>query len=244
MSPPPGFGLIETGDGSFTFFSEAFNEACHSISGAKTETALYYVEGCGVKEKREKGLVTILEVGFGLGVGFLTTLEELKDGFHFISLELDRNLLDWFKDQHPELGLQWNGNILSTETKDYKLTIIQGDARTTLPSYLEAHPVKWDAIYQDAFSPKKSPSLWTTEWFELLKAHSNTDVVLSTYSSSSSIRKSLYETGWGVLRGSAFGVKKTSTRAVLNRETETDIVLQLQRSPVDALTDSNMKYYK
>ncbi len=237
---PAGHLLVTTEDGSLTLYSEAFQEACHSKTGAKTETILHYIEGCKILEKSEThSPLIILEVGFGLGVGFLTTLEKIPADkkWHFISMELDRNLLQWFSDSHPELNLSWNGNLLETTLDNFKLTIIHGDAREKLPIYFKTHPKKVHAIYQDAFSPKKNPALWTKEWFTLLKNNSHQDVTLSTYSASDSIRKSLHETGWGVHKGEKFGAKRTSTRAVLNQATDPDILYLLERSPASALTD-------
>jgi len=118
------------------------------------------------------------------------------------------------------------------------LTILQGDARNRLPQYLMNNPIKWHSIYQDAFSPKKNPTLWTKEWFELLKNYSHPDVTLSTYSASTAIRKSLHESGWGVQKGEKFGPKRTSTRAVLQKETDPDILLQMERSPALSLRDA------
>jgi chorismate dehydratase len=241
---PAGHSLVPTEDGSFTLFSEAFGEACHSTTGAKTETILHYIEGCKVLEKIILySPLTILEVGFGLGVGFLTTLEKmpLNRRWHFISVELDKNLLDWFKENHPKLNLVWKDNLLTTENDNFKLTVIQGDARVELPKFLTLHPETFHAIYQDAFSPKRNPILWTKEWFSLLKKNSHSEVILSTYSASASIRKSLHETGWGVQKGEKFGPKRTSTRAVLNRSTDPEILAHLERSPVTALTDLQIR---
>lgn len=237
---PPGHSLVTTLDGSHTLFSEVFQEACHSTTGARTETILHYIEGCKILEKVVMfSPLIILEIGFGLGVGFLTTLEKipLDKRWHFISVELDRNLLQWFSDHHPELNLKWNGNILEGNHDNFKISIIQGDARIKLPEYFRTYPEKVHAIYQDAFSPKKNPTLWTKEWFTFLKNISHQDVNLSTYSASGSIRKSLHETGWGVHKGEKFGAKRTSTRAVLNKATDPEILLQLERSPAAALTD-------
>jgi tRNA U34 5-methylaminomethyl-2-thiouridine-forming methyltransferase MnmC len=239
-SLPPGHSLVVTQDGSETLFSDLFQEACHSTTGAKAETLLHYVHGCKIVEKSETlSPFCLLEVGFGLGVGFLTTLETLPEDrkWHFISLELDKNLLEWFKESHPEFHLAWNGNLLECRSEKFELTIIQGDARVELPKFLSSNKIVFHAIYQDAFSPKKNPSLWTKEWFSLLKRYSHEEVILSTYSASTSIRKSLNESGWGVLKGEKFGPKRTSTRAVINQPTDPDILLQLQRSPTPALTD-------
>ncbi len=117
-SNPPNHQIIQTEDGSLTLFSEKYLENCHSNFGARAETLLHYVEGCEiVKVKEKNGFVTILEVGFGLGVGFMTTLEILKDHFTFFSLEIDRDLVEWFRNQnieHPILkNLIWVNDSLS-----------------------------------------------------------------------------------------------------------------------------------
>jgi tRNA U34 5-methylaminomethyl-2-thiouridine-forming methyltransferase MnmC len=241
---PPRHHLVETGDGTFTLFSEAFQEACHSPTGAKSETILHYVEGCKILSKiNSHDPLVILEVGFGLGMGFETTLEKIPTDkkLHFISMEIDRDLLEWYRENHPEFKLEWNENILSAKCDHFELTIIQGDARSALPAFLEKNPVRWHAIYQDAFSPKRNPFLWTKEWFNLLRTHSHEDVILSTYSASSSIRKSLHETGWGVQKGEKFGPKRSSTRAMLNVPTDPEILRDMERSPASALNDFNIK---
>ena len=251
ISLPSGHSLVETQDGSFTLFSEAFQEACHSTTGAKSETILHYLEGCQIKKKLELHRpLTILEVGFGLGVGFLTTYEQLpKDRkWNFLSLEIDRNLLEWFRLSHLEheflKNLTWiekDGlQILEAKNEFITLTILQGDARKTLAQYIEGHDIEWHAIYQDAFSPKRNPVLWTKEWFTLLKKNSHPDVILSTYSASTSIRKSLFETGWGIQKGEKFGPKRTSTRAVLNAPTDPEILLHLERSPTTSISDDKL----
>lgn len=249
---PPGHTLVETQDGSFTLFSEAFQEACHSTTGARAETLLHYVNGCQIKQKlQEHSPLNILEVGFGLGIGFLTTLEEIgtERPWHFISMEIDKNLLEWFRQKfsdHPFLKhLAWKKigelELLEAEAQGCKLTILCGDGRVTLPQYVKQTSVRWHAVYQDAFSPKRNPILWTKEWFEFLKEHADLNVVLSTYSASTAIRKSLTASGWQIKKGEKFGPKRTSTRATLTGETDPEILLQMERSPAIVLSDSNIK---
>lgn len=243
---PPHHQVIETEDGSLTLFSERFQEACHSTTGARSETLLHYVGGCKIVERATlQDDFTILEVGFGLGVGFLTTLETLNTNsrnWHFLSLELDRDLVEWFRKENEGLiTLDWKeDNILEGRLNKCTLTILVGNARETLPDYLRSYPLAWNAIYQDAFSPKKNPILWTHEWFSLLKEHSAQDVILSTYSASSSIRKSLYEAGWILNKGEKFGPKRSSTRATLIGVSDPEILLHLERSPIAALSDKNL----
>ena len=245
---PPNHQWIETADGSLTLFSEAFQEACHSTSGARNETLLHYIQGCQIEEKiLNQNQLSILEVGFGLGIGFLTTFDVLKTSlkpWSFISLEIDQQLLEWFRLEnltHPFLkDLKWRNNILEYKNEMIDLKILCGDARKTLPIFVETTNVKWDAVYQDAFSPKKNPILWTQEWFQFLKLHSNPEVLLSTYSASSSIRKSLLQAGWVLHKGEKFGHKRTSTRASLTGASDPDILLNLERSPIPALRDDNI----
>lgn len=248
---PEGHSVVVTEDGSVTLFSHAFGEACHSTTGAKSETILHYINGCEILEKlKTQEEITILEIGFGLGIGFLSTLEQLPPGkkLTFVSVELDRNLLEWFREIHSNhkllRELQWAGNILEVKTQNVSLQIIQGDARKTLPEYLRDHNISFDAIYQDAFSPRRNPVLWTVEWFLLLKSASKENVILSTYSASSSIRKSLLTAGWNLQKGEKFGPKRTSTRASLNRPSDPEILAQLERSPTPAITDLLVPEFK
>lgn len=248
--PPKNHQWVETGDGTYTLYSERFQEACHSTTGAKAETVLHYLKGCQVEEKILHQDITILEVGFGLGLGFITTLEVLKDAshrFHFISLEIDGDLVKWVFDDLASKNIlthiQFSDSLASADFKGGTLKVLLGDARKTLPCFLEKSDLKIDVIYQDAFSPKKNPTLWTTEWFELLRSHSNPSVNLSTYSASSSIRKSLITAGWKLHKGEKFGPKRTSTRATLSGESDPDILLHLERSPIPPLQDSNVTEY-
>ena len=102
------------------------------------------------------------------------------------------------------------------KSKKRKLEIIIGDLlenKKFLASYLkDIH-----AIYQDPFSPKKNPDLWTEDWFQFLKSISHQEVILSTYSASHSVQKNLGEAGWNVLRAPGFAHKRSSTRATLKQ---------------------------
>lgn len=233
--PSKDYRLVETEDGSQTLFSEKFGEACHSTTGAKSETLLHYIQGCEIIEKAKQPSLSILEVGFGLGVGLITTWEMTKDlpaEIHFLSLEIDPALVKWFHAEYKDHPL--------FQDPKFKFHILVGDARAELPKYVKENSPKWQAIYQDPFSPKRNPVLWTKEWFTLLKENSSPDVVLSTYSASSSIRKSLVETGWKLSAGEKFGPKRTSTRARLSGETDAEILDSLSRSPVKALSDKDI----
>lgn len=243
--PSQNYKWVKTDDGSCTLHSEIFGEACHSTSGAKEETLLHYLDGCEVASRLLRySPFQILEVGFGLGLGFLTTLETLgtEHPWHFVSMEIDLDLVKWFLEENQHLliikNAKWiSPQLVSSKVDNLELTIIIGDARVELPRFLDGSMFEFHAIFQDAFSPKRNPTLWTVEWFTLLKQYSHSDCLLSTYSASSSIRKSLIESGWKVRKGHKFGPKRSSTRAALTGQSDEDILFHLSRSPVKALYD-------
>lgn len=234
------YKVVITSDQSPTLWSEAYDENCHSVAGAKQETQYIYIEGCELAEKALKGKVTILEVGFGAGHGLKETFDFFSKQVplcqvHFYSLEIDEALVPWafenlIKLPCPEkIGPHFHGKIGL-----FEYTIIIGDARQTLPTY-PLPPL--NAIFQDAFSPDKNPTLWTVEWFQLLKTKSASDVILSTYSASSKIKKGLFEAGWIVSERSGFSGKRGSTRAKLTGEMEESLLKKLERSPALPLRD-------
>jgi len=252
------YQVIQTEDGSITLHSEAFNEACHSLSGAKEETIYNYIQGCQIIEKMTQKDTLILEVGFGLGTGYKTTVELIDQAnpikkLIFISTELDKELVEFAKDKNEvsnDLSFPSFQDLqyLTTPLPHYKATkngnsllILIGNARKTVKEAKASGLINSvDAIYQDPFSPKRNPTLWTTEWFELLKELSNEETLMSTYSSSNSIRKSMIKAGWIVHNREGYGTKRTATMATRKGVTDTDVLLQLERSPVKALEDSDL----
>ena len=252
------YKVIKTKDQSHTLFSEAFNEACHSLDGAWEETSFNYLEGCGIPEKAEKlgeKALSVLEVGFGLGVGLQVVCDFYeKSGpeksFFFTSLEIDKGLIEWtLKNWHSSLP-PLKGSFHSAQELDYfkgtcgrgEILILIGDARETLKKASKKKMIpSLDAIFQDPFSPKRNPSLWTVEWFEELKKISSPEVMLSTYSSSTSVRKSLEAAGWFMKNAPGFSSKRTSTRAFLEGPSDTDVIDKLKRAPIKPLRDEEIE---
>jgi len=240
MQAPPGHTLVTTEDGSTTLHSLRFDEACHSPAGARAETRVHYLEGCRVQELlTEHTHVHILEVGFGTGLGWQETLalaQKFPASFlQFVSLELDEELVKWALPQatrHQEGERIW----YQQDVERARVLVIVGDARVTVPQW-KNHLGKFHAVYQDAFSPRKNPTLWTRQWFELLGSLGLPAARLGTYSASISIRKALHAAGWGVYPGEAFAGKKASSRAQWGRPSDPTLLAELERHPAPALTD-------
>ena len=235
--------IIQTEDGTSTLFSQIYNESAHSLHGATEETDLHYIQGCQLKARAKHiSPLRILEIGFGSGLGFLRTLHALKDKkVVMTSYEIQPELIEYFMATHPQFAWQkLDENTFSLKENQFQLIIKLGDAR----KLIQAEPLTYHAIYQDAYSPRRNPYLWSVEWFTDLKKVCEKDVILSTYSASSSIRKSLLAAGFKIYAGEKFGLKRTSTRARLTGTSEPAIMAHLERSPVEALRDSMCEDYQ
>ena len=222
-----GYRIEETADGSTTLWSQFFDQCCHSLDGAASETKYIYVEGCHVVARaKQKKSIRILEIGWGLGHGYKETIKALKEfapdcKLEFYSMEIDPVLVEWSMRQDD----------FAVDISRPKIVV--GDARKCIAQI----PNDLDVIYQDAFSPQKNRTLWTVEWFSTLKAKCKPDAVLSTYSASSSIRKSLIAAGWIVEEMKGFGHKKSATRAFLSGKLDTKLAEHLARSEASPLYD-------
>jgi tRNA U34 5-methylaminomethyl-2-thiouridine-forming methyltransferase MnmC len=263
------YKLIKTEDNTETVWSEYFDEACHNLSGAYEETIYNYINGCHIPELlNQKDNTSILDVGFGVGIGLKALTDQIKISDNpnavvsYYSIELDEILLQWaLKTTLPELKLERFEQIIGTEKLVYfggqykgfsnenvshnkllEVKIFVGDGRLTLPLASKSGLInKLDAIFQDAFSPKKNPDLWSVEWFLFLKTISFESVELSTYSSSVSIRKSLLAANWIIANDRGFAHKKSMTKAKLTGETSEKLLLQMNRSPSIEIRDKCIK---
>lgn len=246
------YKIITTEDNTITVYSEYFDENCHNLSGAYNETLYNYISGCSLPEQFvSRDQIHVLDVGFGIGLGLKALINEsqklLKKSlvrFSYTSMELDEDLFLWsVKTNFPELVFHKKDDAYHSEIElpyENKLAIhvYIGDGRKTLPLALSKQELPlMTAIFQDAFSPKKNPTLWTVEWFDDLRKMSDPEVYLSTYSASVSIRKSLLAAGWQIENAKGFGQKRTMTKARLVGMTDSTLSAELSRSKALELRD-------
>jgi tRNA U34 5-methylaminomethyl-2-thiouridine-forming methyltransferase MnmC len=188
-------------DGSNTLFSKEFDEPYHSTKdGALHESLEKHVKPSFAINK-EKQQLTILDICFGLGYNTFATLyyikkQKLSTKVHILSPEFDEGLIHSLK--HFDYPSEFNEikhiiDAVSTdlfyEDEQFKIEILLGDARKSIPKIKE----KIDIVYQDAFSPAHNPLLWTTEYFKNIRAICKEDAILTTYSTAAAIRLGLYE---------------------------------------------------
>lgn len=241
------YKIIETLDQTKTLWSEYFNEAFHNLFGAYEETLFNYISGCHIRDQLRSGKSAhVLDVGFGLGIGLKAFIDEhQKHGspginHSYTSIELDEDLFLWsINETFPEYKFIKKDNTYQYQLPELSIVVYIGDGRKTLPTASNQKTLPlFTAIFQDAFSPKQNPTLWTVEWFEDLKKMSSSEVYLSTYSSSISVRKSMIAAGWVLTNTKGFGQKRTMTKARTFGVTEPAISAELSRSPALELRDN------
>lgn len=197
--------VVLTEDGTPTLYSSEFDECYHSTRDGALKESLHkhILPAFTLSETNQEELV-ILDVCFGLGYNTLATLLHLKTHpiparVKIYSPEFDRELvasLERF--DYPEAFSPFRHVIASlARTGRYaderiEISILFGDARETIPQI----PLPVDIVYQDPFSPKKNPLLWTREYFADLRRIASEDLILTTYSSATPVRMGLYENGF------------------------------------------------
>jgi len=188
-------------DGTNTLYSKEFNEPYHSTKdGALHESLEKHVKPALALTKNKTQL-TILDICFGLGYNTFATLYYLKKyklsiKVHILSPEFDEGLVrslatfDYPKEfESIKPIIQAISQNLFYEDEQFKIEILLGDARKSIPQIKE----KIDIVYQDAFSPAHNPLLWTTEYFKDIRAICKEDALLTTYSTAAAVRLGLYE---------------------------------------------------
>ena len=203
--------MIKTADSSFTLKSEKYNQCYHSVNdGALKETLYKHI--LPAFELVEKEEVNILDICFGLGYNtFASVLYRGNKKINIYSPELDEELVKSLSDFEYPKEFEPIEEIIKTtiSNRHYKdenceINIIIGDAR----EFIRNSPVKFDIIYQDAFSPKVNPELWSFEYFSELEKILNDDGVITTYSVATPVRLALYNLGFNLFSHKSDEIRK------------------------------------
>lgn len=205
-----------TDDGSVTFISKRYDEAYHSLTGAREEAFRKYAEPCRIKELAKKGEIKILDVCFGLGYNSAAAIHvALKENpnckITIVALENDEKILEQIDEINPQIDhydiikklSKQKGKIKEVKETDKEnkmsihIKLLLGDARETIDLITE----EFDAVFFDPFSPKKCPELWTEDMFAKINRLMRKDAVVATYSCAKSVRKNMAAAGFRVVDG-------------------------------------------
>ena len=211
--------------------SSRFDDPYFSVDNGLDETRHVFLRGNDLPARLCDGF-HVAELGFGTGLGFLTTVQAWQESgtlghLHFTSFEaFPMTALEMARalSAFPELTQlagplvdQW---AVKTQLIQYApnitLEVVLGDARQTLPNWTS----KADAWYLDGFSPAKNPELWTPELMQAVADHTTATGTAATYTAAGFVRRGLRDAGFQVERVAGYGRKRHMTVAKFEAASE------------------------
>ncbi len=214
-----------TKDGSYTFFSDEFQEAFHSYHGAKQEAEIKFIKPTQIQNlARNNNSIRILDICYGLGYNSAAALGAIwqvnpQCYIELIGLEITaevpqqaiaNNLLSLWKQPIPQLLSELATNHQVT-TSLLQGNLLLGDARETIQQ-LRQKQWQADGIFLDPFSPPKCPQLWSVEFIAKVAQCLNPRGKLATYSCAAAVRTALSLAGFKF--GSTLGLGRKSPGTV------------------------------
>ncbi|MBP0481566.1 tRNA (5-methylaminomethyl-2-thiouridine)(34)-methyltransferase MnmD [Sagittula salina] len=203
--------------------STRFDDPYYSLDNGLAETRHTFLAGNALPERFHDGF-HIAELGFGTGLNLLAALllwrasgqagRLIYTTFELYPLsgtEMVRAQAR-FADLAgiaAELAPYWHKNIRVFTLPDLSFTMINGDARQTVPAW-EAQA---DAWFLDGFAPAKNPELWAPDLMQAVHDHSAERGTLATYTAAGHVRRALAEAGFAVTRQPGYGRKRHMTTA-------------------------------
>ena len=203
--------------------STIYDDPYYSLENGLAETVHVFLRGNDLPARFRPGF-HIAELGFGTGLNLIAALKAARDanalplrytGFeaHFIRPEDMRRALAVFPSIAEDAS--WLVDAWSSgpefETPELSATVVQGDARGTLPAWQGAA----DAWFLDGFAPARNPALWEPALMAEVARHTALGGTAATYTAAGHVRRSLEAAGFTVERRPGFGRKRHMTTARL-----------------------------
>lgn len=205
-----------TQDGSFTFFSPAFNETFHSRQGARSEAFAKFALATDLPRLAQRPSLNLLDVCYGLGYNTAAALEtiwQVNPQCQVVLYGLDNDLTVAAAAISPTLIANWSAPVQAALTalanaepvglsvpvtgefqgqsqNKFQGQLLIGDARQTIQQLIRQN-FQAQAIFFDPFSPRRCPQLWTVEFFAQVARCLARPGRLATYSRSAAVRSAL-----------------------------------------------------
>ncbi|TGM18773.1 FAD-dependent cmnm(5)s(2)U34 oxidoreductase, partial [Leptospira stimsonii] len=201
--------------------SEQFGDIYFSPENGLEETKHVFIEGNNLTQRwsdpKLRTSFSILELGFGTGLNFLTTWKEYSEHknrfrLHYISIEkfpLNKDEISKALSVFPELQKIQEEFLSSYENlipgMNYfrflngriHLTLYLGDVANALVEISG----KVDAIFLDGFAPSKNPDMWEESILIHLRRVSRMGTTFATFTVARMVRDSLTVCGWEIAPG-------------------------------------------
>lgn len=216
--------LVSTADGSQSLYHPGIGENYHSKHGALQESRhvflhsglLHFLQQHSVKE------VSVLEVGFGTGLNFLLSADELKKqeiALHYTGIEaypLDLELLSQTGYDQYVSAETWQALIhsytaaLAEPVQLHPLCELHIDQRV-LSDF--SSKKQFDVLYFDAFAAIHQPEMWTTEALQQVCQYLKPGGVFVTYAITGNLKRSMKSLGFSIEKAPGAPGKREMLRA-------------------------------
>lgn len=235
--------LVLSADGSYTAYSKEYNEHYHSTKDGALSESLHKHVIPAFKLQSHKKTLNILDICFGLGFNTLATLYyALKIGYdgviNIYSPELNDALIISLRDFTYPKEFEEFRDVIDTllehksyNSKNINIELFIGDAR----EYIKKLNCI-DIVYQDAFSPKVNPSLWSVEYFADIKKLMSDNGVLTTYSTALSTRLALHQNGFFIYINQGQGYRNATIASLskIDNFKQVDMLHKIKCNPTSS----------
>ncbi|GEM49808.1 tRNA (5-methylaminomethyl-2-thiouridine)(34)-methyltransferase MnmD [Deinococcus cellulosilyticus] len=197
--------IEKTPDGSLTVFSAKYQQHYHSSHGAQTQAQVVYLQG---SQTHLHPSPRVLEVGFGVAMNFLTTLQDAvarNVPLHYLAYEFDPipvEVLREYTHAHPMFEHSVWQQILQVWGQSFQVTEGQITVEVQVEDVTVADfPSDWaTGFYLDGFSIAVNPEVWTPEFCRKVASSMQVGAHLATYSAAGAVRRALQNAGLQVTK--------------------------------------------
>lgn len=205
--------------------STRFDDPYFSLKGGLAETRHVFLAGNALPDRFRDGF-SIAELGFGTGLNLVAAVlawqaAGIAGRFRYTSFEAfpmtpaDMTAaLAAFPEAAAAAGPlrdAWAKGARDFAFGPAEVTVVEGDARATLPLWQG----RAEAWFLDGFAPAKNPELWDSALLAEVARHTAPGGSFATYSAAGHVRRALAEAGFRVERVPGYGAKRHMSRGVL-----------------------------
>jgi tRNA U34 5-methylaminomethyl-2-thiouridine-forming methyltransferase MnmC len=201
--------------------SRRFRDPYYSLEDGLAEARHVFLAGNDLPARFRPGFA-IAELGFGTGLNVLAAWDAWRaagiDGAlavtSFEAFPIAPAAMEAALGAFPEISelarplvLAWREGRRRVELDGLDLTVIEGDARETLPGWSGSA----DAWFLDGFAPARNPELWEPALLAEVARHTRLGGTVATYSAAGEVRRALAAAGFAVERRTGHGRKRHMT---------------------------------
>lgn len=225
------YSLVQLANGTTSIRSLAEGETFHPVIGPVAEAETLYVRQLNLVERvtqAGKNDFVIWDVGLGSAANVTTALRHLgalEGRVRIVSFDHTLAPLRFARTHATELGYPLGferpiDSLLKCQSARFRHGCLEVEWEVQVADFptimAGATPLPApSAIFFDAYSPKRNPSMWTLPLFRCLKARLDPlrPCALATYSRATLVRVTLLSAGFWVGAGEATGEKEETTVA-------------------------------